>query len=195
MNNITPQNNITFGAKYVGRSTIKRLNKATNEYVSHGVSFLEFDPNNKKDLDAIVKLAEKWKGARFGDDMASTANHLFFDKRNPGHEKIYILTTQNTNYSVPDIKQVLGLTQTSCDDGYSICVDYLQTKPSLMNNPNKSKKSPEYKHVGEGMLNAIKAKYHDKPIYLYPVGDVTGFYEKNGFTEISKEPLKYKFVG
>ncbi len=194
MDRLTPQNYINFGAKYTGRTTVKRLNKITNEYVTQGVSVLEFDPNNKKDLDAMVKLAEKWKGSRFGDNIASTANKLYFDKRNPGKERIFMLTTQNLNFSVPDIKQVLGLTQTSCDDGFSICVDYLQTKPTLMNNPNKSKRTKEYTHVGEGLLNAMKSKFSDKPIYLYPLDDVTGFYIKNGFSEVSKDPLKYKWV-
>ena len=194
MNNITPHNNIAFKAKYVNSSQILKFNKEAGEYVKRNAMILEFDPNNKKDLDALVKVAEKWGGAKFGDDIAYTANNLYFNKSNPSKERIFMLTTQNTNYNTPDVKQILGIAQTSCDDGYSICVDYLQTKPNLINRSSKNGKNKEYKHVGEGLLNSIKKTFSQKPIYLYPLPDVTAFYERNGFKEISKNPVKYKWT-
>ncbi len=194
MNTITPNSNINFSARYVNSATVKKLDKAARDYVNRSAYMLEFDPASKKDLDAVVKIAERWNGARFGDDIATTANKLYYSKENPHQERIFLFTTQNSNYAVPDVKQILGVAQTSCDDGYSICVDYIQTKPSLMNKPDKSPKQKDFKHVGVGMLDSLKKKFADKPVYLYPLPDVVKFYENNGFKEISKNPTKYKWT-
>ena len=187
-------NKQNFGAKYSGSALIKMLNKGTATYSTRTVSVLEFDSASRKDLEALVKLADKWGSAKFSSDIASTANRLHFSSGNNSQEKIYILTTQNSNYNMIDVKQVLGLAETSCGDNYAVYVNFLQTKPSLINKPNKSRKPKEFTHIGEGMLNLLKKKNANRPVYLYPLPDVVQFYERNGFKKISESPLKMKWT-
>ena len=186
--NITPNQNINFGAKLIKLSPVKKLADLKGEYMPAKLSFVEFEPGNKKDLQAISNAVKSWNGEMFASDIYTSAKLIRNRKLDPESHKIYVLTSQKNNFDNLNADEIVGLADFETnkpDEGH---LNFLQVDPDLIT----SYVPPRFRYVGTGMLEALKSLYK-KTITLKSVYSATAFYEKNGFKLIDFESLLYKW--
>ena len=176
---------ISFGAKYLNTVTIKKYDKNTKGYVDLSANFVKLEHDNKFDIAAVDKTAEKWKDAKYIRKIA-TASHWF----NSLPIDIYALTTQKDKFSKLKPAKILGFAEMRKDEAFPKydLLYHLQVKPDAINVNNSDAK---YKYVGTSILNSLKKIY--KNIFLYSEGNpnVKKFYQNNGFIEDSMLRRRY----
>ncbi len=175
---------INFTANHIKNVSIAR--KYYNKYQPCKVSLVEFDPTNKKDIDAMYKTTDKW-------DESFTA-FTYDDMRTVNEKKellpnlhVYALTTQKSGFDKINPSKILGVVEIveKYTDGNK--VEVLQTNPSHIK--NFENKTPLFKHIGKRLVSFVKKKFNDKPLYLHPTKTAIPFYEKLGFKRV---PTKEK---
>ena len=161
---------VTFGATHIKPTNI--LKKNGDKYVSHKVSVVELNRNDKNDLITLGTLESDW-----GCD--SLVNFILAVVENNSRNHIYALTSQEDSFENLDDKKVLGVMLFEEQEAENE-LKAIQTHPRY-----KTKKChrPNYKNIGTAMIDFLKEKYSDKPLVLYSDSSALGFYEKLGFKD------------
>ena len=184
-------NNTNFKAKFVGKTEIKKLNTLKNEYEKYGVSFLEFDASNKKDLSAMKNISRYWCDSQYAWDIYQSAEAIFYEAINPKTNKVYLLTKQKDNFKKLKYDEVLGLADVETkqyeNGGDYLNIHRLQTNPDFLD-----KEQPFFKYIGTGILNILKS--FNKVIELNSVHSAMGFYENNGFVDLGTQLLRFRWT-
>ena len=170
---------VNFTANHIKDVNIAR--RYYNQYKPCKVSLVEFDPTNKKDIDAIYKTTDRWDESFTAftyDDMREVSKNrsLLPDLH------VYALTTQTTNFDKIKPSKMLGVIEIVEKYTNGNKVEVLQTNPALIK--RNDNKKPRFKHIGEQLVSFIKEKFSDKPLYLNPTLSAIPFYEKQGFKRV-----------
>ena len=161
---------INFKANYLNSTYIRKLNPATKKYVPDMVHFVEINPQNKKDIKALKKVAQVW-------DRKSYANRIYQNAKSKPNLKTYALTHQDSNYEILEHDNILGLCQLSKENYDVFCIEHLQTKPEYQ----VENKNREYKRIGRRTLHSLKKVFYDKTLRVNYLFDKIPFYMDNGF--------------
>lgn len=169
-----------FRAKFVNSINIGKLNNSFAKYADSKVSFVEIEPHNDMDIDALEKCSKYWSYAKFTDNIYQVAYSIRNNSKYHNKNKVYALTSQTDKFEKLHQDKILGLIHVSPLEDKTIFIDHLQVKPDIIYT-NK----PEYKGVGTGILTSLKL-LADK-IKLFPTKEksVRDFYERNGFFEFT----------
>lgn len=173
-------NNITFGAIPINKTTIKRYDKNTKEFLKIPANFLKIDANNPYDMSAINQLEKKWKGAKYIQRIV-TASH-WISSRKFVEIDVYALSTQEKNFDKLKPNKILGIVEMRNDNNNpkSRKIYHLQVKPSAINVNNLKNK---YKHVGSSILKSLKKIYKRMSVFADDNPNIVQFYIRNGFIE------------
>lgn len=180
-----------FRAKFVGSTQVKKLNTLKNEYEKCAVSFLEFDPTNKKDLKAMEDISRYWCDSQFAWDISQSADAVTYGNLDRNTNKVYILTRQKNDFDNLRYDDVLGLadveTKQNKEGKDYLNLHRLQTNPDFID-----KERPMFKYIGTGILNILKG--FNKIIELNSVSSAIDFYEKNGFVDLGTQFLRFRWT-
>ena len=161
---------INFKANYLNSTYIRKLNPATKKYAPDMVHFVEINPQNKKDIKALKKVAQIW-------DRKSYANRIYQNAKSKPNLKTYILTRQDSDYEILEHDNILGLCQLSKGNYDVFCIEHLQTKPEYQ----VENKNREYKKIGSRIIHSLKKVFYDKTLKVNYLFDKIPFYIDNGF--------------
>jgi len=166
---------ISFKANYLKTVTIP-CRSSQNEDVPKEASVVEFDKSDENDLRSLSDVADLW------DDKSSTFAYPIYmeakDKTAP--EAHYIgLTLQNSDYNKINPQKVLGLAVFDEKDAPENQLGWLQVDPS--NNFSDSLSNRSCKNVGTTLIDYVKERYSNKPIFVNSTLSAIDFYKKNGF--------------
>ena len=188
---INHQNTPNFKAKFIGSTPIQKLNPK-GKYEKFEAAFLEFDPANKKDFNALKDISRYWYNSQYANDICECAKALALKFIDATKNKVYILTKQNKKFEKLNFQDILGLTEIELkknkNDIDIINIHRIQVDEELLNTIR-----PEFDHVGTGILNMIKEKYN-KIIELNSVHSAIGFYENNGFQDLGTKDLRFRWT-
>ena len=189
--------NIVFKAEFRENSTILSRNKSTGNYEKLPVRIVELQPKNKRDVSVIEKLDEEWFEIEGSSTIITDINN---EIQNPSklknYEKrhFYALTKQRNNLQVLDANKVLGVAVFL----ENVSKNKLENELELINShPNCIKRANQhrqYKKVGTSILDFIKKKFDKKPIWVEALPSAVGFYEKNGFVEVTKNCVLHAMI-
>lgn len=187
--NINNYNQTNFGANFINKVNIKRLDSKTNMYKSCQASFVQFDPQNKNDLNAISKAVKTWQGDNFAGTIVNNAIRIVNGMTSSKVNHIYLLTTQKDKFDKLNREEILGLAQMRSNKKDPDELWYLQVKPDT----KYGAEGRTFKSVGSGILNSLKAIYNKK-ITLFASYFAANFYETQGFDVREPKLLEYEWV-
>ena len=173
-------NRISFGAKPINDVTIKKWDRQTKKFTDCPAKFVKIDSENPIDLSVLNTLAQKWKGAKYIQRIA-TASH-WMNIRKYVEIDVYALTSQQKDFERLRQNKILGVVEMRNDpnDSKNRKVWYLQVKPSVMNVNNQNNK---YEKAGTSILDSLKKIYTRMSLYADDDKNIQKFYKKNGFIE------------
>ena len=174
--NCSGQYNISFGANLISTPTIKRYDENTDEYKDSPASFVEINPLDSNDRDAVWDAVQSWKSDSYGVNVANNMENIAENEVTESPDKIYAITSQNDNYSHLKPDKIEALAH-AFETNKRVRLMYLQVNPDWV----YSLGNPELKYVGKGIMDALKEKYNDRSIILVPAAHAVRFYEKQGF--------------
>jgi len=150
------------------------------DYSLYRASFIQIDPTNPCDINALKETADYWINGSLTTNIYYAACALRNKSNAYKNHEIFALTTQKSNYDKLNSDNILGLVHTSpYEDGFTL-IEQLQGNPEYVRSIK-----PDYKGIGTEILESLKQIY-DK-LSCYPTAEeyVIRFYKKNGFI---KEP-------
>lgn len=163
---------ITFRANLINYETIKKRTNR-NQFYHYPVSFVQLNPQNKNDLQALSKIDADW-------DWFSSYAHdikLLLTSNDTKDLNTYALTTQEKNFESLNPQKVLGLACVKKINPEQIVLEYLQVDPQN----NYSKKNSKFKHIGIAIMNSLFKIYSGLEMILVSRLEAEPFYEKLGF--------------
>ncbi len=168
----------SFGAKFVNNVNIGKLQSGAKRYCNDSVSFVEIEPNNVDDINALENCSKHWSYAKFADNIYHAVCAARNESKYYKDNRVYALTVQTDTFEKLNEDDILGLVHVSPLENNSLFIEHLQVKPDII-----FVNTPEYKGVGTGILNSLKQLTNK--ITLFPTKDksVRDFYERNGFFE------------
>lgn len=187
--NINNYNQTNFGANFINKVNIKRLDSKTNLYNACQASFVQFDPKNKNDLSAMSKAVKTWQGDHFARTIVNNAERIVNGMSSSKINHIYLLTTQKEKFDKLNRSEILGVAQMRSNKRDSDELWYLQVKPDT----KYGEENRTFKSVGSGILNSLKAIYNKK-ITLLSSYFAANFYETQGFDLRDPMLLEYEWV-
>lgn len=152
------------------------------------LSIVELDKTNSADMESLYRTSILWneQGAKYSSDLYHDAIKGYeYDDIEKEH--YYALTEQMKDFDKLDSEKVLGLMLFS-KTKYGECdtITWLQVRPNT-NTPNSWNR--EYKGVGKALIDLLKVRNYNKPIYVQSSGSAVEFYKKQGFVD-SGENIK-----
>lgn len=181
-------NKTSFEANLIKTITIQKLMPQTKTYYPAKVSFVEIESDNPKDTKALYEAANFWIDEKYANNIAYTSSLLNTKRLDKNKNKIYAITSQNTNFKELDENKILAMAEIEAADKPIIELSHIQVKPEIIYAIEK----PEYKHIGTGMLNALKSLYSGIKLTAADSQSVINFYLKNKFSRL--EPNSNKFL-
>lgn len=172
--------NINFGATPI--CPVKISKHKCNKYIEADTHFILIDLNNQEDIQAIKKLASKWKQSLFGNSIIK--DFLDYSQSHSKSAKFYALTTQDKNFHTIEPHKILGLTEVHKRflQPQKIDLWFLQVRPDSINvNTNEI---PRYKGVGTAILDSLKQIYYSIELSALNNKKIKRFYRQNNFQEI-----------
>ena len=192
-------NTINFRARFIQKVPIQKYNNKTQSYEPIRANFVELDPKNSRDVDAVCNISETWKGQLFAGDIANRAEKIERGELSEHNNKIYLLTTQKKKFHRLKDGSFLNLEENRLDDGKILGamlverklaepdeIRYFQVKPTLKYGINNRK----FAHVGEAMLESAKRIYN-KTITLFSSAGAVDFYKKHGFKLVDPDVVQF----
>ncbi len=172
---------ISFRAKYISSVNIQKINPKNDKKEPCEASFVELDPLNLYDTDAIASASIRWGKPEYSELIA---NNMEMRKKYPEKyrfdtNKFYAITTQKKYFNVPEPSEILAVCKAEEDTDGVITVKALQVKPDKY----IYKEPFYYNHVGMGILQSLKKLFSGKDIKLFSTPNAKPFYLANGFME------------
>ena len=177
--NITIQDKILFNAKFVRNTTLIKHNTDSRKYEPETVSFVKFDPDNKKDFEGLSKLNKTWQDSILMSHIKRCGTRMM--EKNPYAKgtNIYAVTSQTEDFDNLDPKKILSLAQTENCGRKKIYLRVLERNP----------RSNEYKKIGTATINALKEEYNK--ITLNSLEEAVKFYKNCGFKKKSNNANEF----
>lgn len=170
---------ISFRAKFINNTHIKKRT-LENVFKPLKTSFIEIEPANVNDINALEKAAYYWVNS-FTDNIAYTAKALYKGDLSNNLFKIFALTKQSKKVNPLKTNDILGLAEITQTGKKQIHINYLQVDPQQVYTIK-----PEFKEIGSRILDSLKELY--EKITLTPNSKGTAkFYEKNNFRPQKKQ--------
>lgn len=184
-------NQVSFKGTFINPVNIKKSDGS--KYEKFTASFVELEPTNPKDINALEKVHKNWNQAY----SSIIYNSAFCSSVVPNKSKhYYALTSQKNNFEHINPDEILGVVEfnkkSKCNR-----IEFLQVNPKYITGKSKSfisklfslksnenRKLPPFARIGSAILDSLK-QLTDKSIDLYSVGGAKGFYRKNGFVRNS----------
>lgn len=163
--------NINFKANYI--NTVQVQKRVGSNYKPCNASFVEFNPDDKKDIFTLKEVSDLW-GDCYACDIKDDFKSDDF-KRSDKH--VYGLTLQDKNFEYVKPDSVLGIVEIQ-ENKDSNKLMFLQVSPE---NQVYQFGRPEHKKVGTRIIDSLKNIYSSKPMKLHSVFSAKYFYQKNGF--------------
>ena len=171
-------NPISFTASYKTSAVIQtRRGDSFNPVQAY---IVELDKNNAEDLNSLHKVSRLWN-----KENSNLIYYMLADfiqdldlKPDVNENHCLILTTQKDNFENIDPQKVLGAMLFS-EENMENELNWLQVQPK--HNSKFKPVSRRYKGVGTALVSYLKAKFTDKPIYVYSSNTAIDFYKKLGF--------------
>lgn len=173
---------ISFNAQRISDANILRYNKENGSYEDSSVSFVELNPNDKNDRNAVNEAVTFWKYDLYGSTIAHAMKRTSDSSEKEPSDKYYVITSQKDNFENLNPDEIEALTHVFVSNK-RVVVRHLQVNPDFVYAWDK----PECKHVGKSMIDCLKELYSDRAITLIATKTATKFYEKQGF-EHTKDP-------
>jgi len=169
---------VSFGAIPINKVKIKKYNKLSQTFMDYPANFVKIEADNKGDLEALDVVAKKWKGAKYVQQI-STSAHWMKDRQ----IQVYALTNQSCNFEKLQANNILGLVEMRTDKNNTnnTLLHYLQVRPLAMNVNQKHKIN--YKYVGSSIISSLKKIYKEMSLFSDNDIYVEKFYQKNGFVD------------
>ena len=177
--NIIIQNKIPFNAHFVRNTTLLKYDTDSHKYEPDTVSFVKFDPDNKKDFEAIDKLKNKWQDSILISHVKKCGTRMIKKDPYANGANIFAVTSQTEDFDNLDPKKILSLAQTE-NVGYKKI--YLR---AIERNPENN----EYKKIGTATINALKEEYNK--ITLNSLKEAVDFYIHCGFKKKSNDANEF----
>ena len=179
---ISGQYGINFGANFISKVNIKKLEEEKHKYNDVPASFVEMNSTDKNDYNSVFDATYYWQHDLYGMNIAYNMTLIAANKEKYPHDRVYAITTQNDNFSKIEPDNIKALAHVF-EEGNKVKVLYLQVDPSLIYTIGE----PDYNHVGQGMIDCLKNKYSDRCIELTSSSSAIRFYEKQGFEHYNNE--------
>ena len=192
--NISINPPVYFGAKFVNNTTVGKKDTNTDTYHNEYVSFVEIEPDNQKDLDALENCAKYWRNDDFAMNISHAANAIHNKSKYYKSNRVFALTSQKSDYDNLDDNKILGLVHISEFCKESAFIEHLQVNPDMIFDKNSTfdfTKEREYKGGGTGILNSLKQLYWKITLFPSSSDSVKNFYKKNGFVEYPPHTNNY----
>ncbi len=184
--NINNQSQVNFNAKFLHNVSIKRLDNKTGEYKKFKAAFIEFEPQNKRDLEVIEHATDNWHGETYARNIANKALKMSNSELSPKLNHIFMVTSQKDNFENLKWEKLLGIAHLEVESIDENELKYLQVRPDTKHGKDNRK----YKDIGAKIIESLKAKYNTS-IRLIAFYKASGFYNKHGFKLVDPELLEY----
>ena len=185
---INAPNTTNFKAKFICNTQIKQINPKTDTYSPLKVSFLEYEPDNPKDLNALINTAKSWKGRLYAGRIAENASLISSGDMSKNKNHIYILSKQQENFNKLNTQDILGLAHlVSESKSMPDELRLFEVNPKFKYSRDKKR---EYKGLGESIISSLK-KICNNSIRLISSYSAANFYEKQGFEIMDTDLLEY----
>lgn len=184
--NIDRNPGISFQARLINFSKVKRFSTLDNSYVQARAAFVEIDPNNMDDVKAIYNVAKYWEDEHFASNISHTVQQLCMGTLSAAKHKVFAITKQKNKLDKLDDRKILGIVELKKKNN-SVDIQYLQVNPEFIYSCE-----PEYKYVGSKIIDCIK-NYYKTLIKVRSEYSVTKFYEKNGFDMVNGNKFEYEW--
>lgn len=183
--NIQPSNMTNFGAKFINSSTIIEKKGKNSDYTEAQAAFVEIDPFNRGDVEAVTSLPKIWKDGIYHYDFNSTIESVRSGDVCSDYAKVYALTTQKDDYENLKADKILGLAEVDYVDSH-LTLRNLETRPKYKHSERNKNRS--YKQVGSAIMDCVKALCNDDYRYIkvWSTTDAIPFYELHGFRQGGK---------
>ncbi len=172
---------ISFGATYISSALVQKNDHKKDTKKDVEVSFIELDPKNKVDLEAVHGVCEKWNLK----DSYLDIRYLFFMfcarrgfSKGAPNTKFYAITTQKDNFNNPKTDDMLAVAEVEELDKDKLELKFLHVEPK---HNNDSDSNSRFKYVGTALLDSLKNISKNKNIVVDSALSAVEFYKKNGF--------------
>lgn len=173
---------VSFGASFVSNAIIKtRVNNSSNEYENKTSAFVELNPQDINDINALNDVVcifeqSRRKGNNYADAMRKDFNKVCVEPENKANKRFFALTNQQDTFEYLDGKKVLGTVETS-EKGNSATIKFLHVDPKI----NYFSNNRNTKGVGNAILDSLTNLFKNKDIYVLPDYKAVDFYSQYGF--------------
>jgi len=182
--NINSQSNIDFSAKFLNNAVIKKFDREAKQFLPHKVSFIELEPQNCADVEAVDKIFDNWGKADLIYKIKSSFEIKHFYPAESFASKFYGITTQKSEFDELKPEQIMGIVEVAPETDKEIYLEFLQVKPELKSGST----GRGYKNIGSAILNSLKEMFDE--IRLCSLKKSAKFYEINGFEPKAKGSFK-----
>ncbi|MCR5266050.1 MAG: hypothetical protein K6E29_05590 [Cyanobacteria bacterium RUI128] len=171
-------NTINFTANFVKRAPVLKKDDKGG-YSPARVNIVELDKDDANDIESLYATSIEWneQGARYASDVFHEAVKGYeYDDIEKEH--YYAVTEQTKDFHKLDPKKILGLMLFSESRFNENEINWFQVRPdtNIVNSHDR-----EYKHVGKSLIDLLKERYWDKPIYVKSSQAAVDFYASQGF--------------
>lgn len=169
---------INFTSSHIRQVEIMKKQKSGNGYAPCSVNLVELSPTDKADSYAVKKVTGNWT-CSLTTFINADIKDIKRGELNPAGIHIYALTEQNNEYEKLKPSKILGMIEVSegFKDGNKI--EILQTNPKYIS--GLGNRTPQYKHIGHGLIKSIKDIFAKTNLFVYPTKDAINFYKKEKF--------------
>ena len=170
----------SFSAEFVKKVPVLKYNQANKTYTKIEANFMKLNPNCAED----VRMAEK---VCFNDRFREFGEYLFNEwtgklnspsvKSNNFYSLVLPKEEQN---NLSEINSILGITEfiENRDNKKNKIMFMITNKDYQWNDTNNARK---FAHIGEGMTNALKELFPQKPMSVFADWNAINFWTKQGF--------------
>ena len=180
--------NINFNAKPLSKTSIPRLSCYKNAYMPEEAFFVEIEPDNLKDIEALEKVHQTWKNEIFAGKILNTAWMINSGMYDSDFHKLYALTAQKANHANLNPNDILCVMEILRTFPESVYLNYIQGKPDTIHGTGGY---TEFKHIGKTSIKCLHDYFKGLAITLNPTKAAEKFYAKIGFKCERKRPLRY----
>ena len=175
-------NRINFGAKPINDVTIKKWDKQTKKFADYPAKFVKIDSENPIDLSVLNTLAQKWKDAKYIQQIA-TASH-WMNVRKYVEIDVYALTSQQKDFEQLRQNKILGVVEMRNEKAGSSILDSLKKIYGKMSLFADEGKNIQKFYKKNGFIEDYQGKNHyswSSNIFERLVIRINAFIRKKGF--------------
>ena len=168
----------SFGAKYLNNCFIGKLDESTNKYNQVPSSFIQIDPKNENDIEALANVAKYWRNSKFSTNIYYAACASRNESKYYKNNKIFALTSQLSDFDRLDDLKILGIVNVNELEPKHFFGEHIEVHPDIVYSV-----IPEYKGVGTALDKSLKQFCNKMSIFPLKLKSVRDFVKRNGYIE------------